>query len=292
LGLIVAAAATLATSCATGFAGIAPTPLPPADPTPIPSPAGPRLQGTVRLQGRPVPGAELRAFDLGTGAGVPLTFLPTASPAPFVTLQAGGRVPATSSVGRFNFALPATPPDRVVKVVATLGGRTWVAFWMQPTATPSPGVTLRLTGATTALARCLEGVLKLGLRLGPARREQASRRTLARLEALTPELEAAFTRVANSEPFAVTAGNAPGSSQPALVQALRDAGFEASLTAETTSLVRAVAGELAADSPSAKGLFPIQATDFPLGAFTQGPDGSFRWVAPDGAFVTGKAGAP
>ncbi|MEB3329746.1 MAG: hypothetical protein VKQ33_10985 [Candidatus Sericytochromatia bacterium] len=264
--------------------------MPPPEPTPIPSPVGPRLQGTVRLQDRPVPGARLRAFDLATGAGVPLSFRPPASPASFITLQVGSRVPTTTSVGRFNFALPTTAPDRVVKLVVTLGGRTWVAFWQRP-GTDGEGVTLRLNGATTALARCLEGVLKLGLRLGPDRRERASRRTLARLEALTPALETAFARVPNSEPLAVTLGILPGTEQLALGRALLDAGAAASLTAETRTLLQAVAADLAADTPDARGLFPIEATDFPLGTFSQAPDGSFRWVSPDGAFVTGQAGA-
>jgi hypothetical protein len=163
---------------------------------------------------------------------------------------------------------------------------------MRPTGSPGQGVTLRMNGATTALGRSLEGVLKLGLRLGLERRTAASRRTLARLEALAPGLEASFSRLPSLEPFAVASGNVPGTDQPALLQALRDVGAEANLAAETATLLQALASELAADRPEARGLFRMQTGDFPIGTFSEGPDGSFRWVAPDGTVVNGKAGAP
>jgi hypothetical protein len=268
---------------------VEPAPTPTPEGTPIPGRTGPRLQGTVKLQGRVMPGAQLRAFDLATGAGVPLTFRAQAAPASYAVLQA---VPTTTAVGGFNFALPSVAPERVLKLVATQGDRTWIGLWLSPPEPTPQGATLRLTATSTVLARCVEGVLKLGFRLGPARRGQASRRTLARLEALTPGLETSFTRVPNSEPLALLSGNVPGSEELALLKALRDIGADAALASETTALMQAVAADLAADAPDAGGLFPLQGADFPIGRFTQAPDGSFTWAGPGGAVVTGKAGRP
>ncbi|MEB3223878.1 MAG: hypothetical protein VKS61_17525 [Candidatus Sericytochromatia bacterium] len=272
-----------------GFAGVEPAPTPTPEATPIPGRTGPRLQGTVKLQGRVMPGVQLRAFDLASGAGVPLTFRAQAAPASYALLQA---IPTTTAVGGFNFALPAVAPERVLKLVATQGDRTWIGLWLSPPDPPPQGATLRLTATSTVLARCVEGVLKLGFRLGPARRGQASRRTLARLEALTPGLETSFTRAPNSEPLALLSGNVPGTEELALHKALRDIGADAALASETTALMQAVAADLAADTPDAGGLFPLQGIDFPIGRFTQASDGTFTWEGPGGAVVTGKAGRP
>ncbi|MEB3221320.1 MAG: hypothetical protein VKS61_04640 [Candidatus Sericytochromatia bacterium] len=270
---------------------------PPASASPAPAPATPlpairrRLLGSVAVNGQPVEGASLTAWDLATGRAVPLT----------AWEEAGGGTLRTDAAGAFDLALPPLAAGQVVRLVAKTGSQAFVALLDgqgRLLAAPARGYALREAGdvtlrlvlspASTAAARAFQGVFKLQLLRPQAAREagvaqafEAARRAVAALEeALARQPAWADDLVTGLGPDGLAA------SSDALRAALGRLGAFAALDgAVRAELARLPLEPLAV----ASGTVPFTAEDFPLDRPTIGVAGElgFSGLAP-GLRLTGE----
>ncbi|MEB3195660.1 MAG: hypothetical protein VKP62_00500 [Candidatus Sericytochromatia bacterium] len=187
--------------------GAAATSLPAASSTALPLAQRLRLTGQVRIGKTAVARARLTLFDLATGAAL------VAKPwneAPSLRLQAGQAL-FSDDAGAFDLELPPLAPDQVIKLVASLDGRTFVTLLAPVTAAPAGptrsalpyaltqdpagnlGAQVTLSPEDTAVAKTFEGVFKLILLQAPADRSAALGRALSAARQAVAELQGSLS---------------------------------------------------------------------------------------------------